>query len=70
LIAHLKSSGIYAVFHYISLHSSPFYKDKHEGGSLPHTDRYSDTLLRLPFYHDLQKEDVALICKKISSFYA
>ena len=35
LIKHLKDNDIQAVFHYLSLHSSPYYKDKHDGRSLP-----------------------------------
>jgi GH24 family phage-related lysozyme (muramidase) len=39
LIAHLKKDDILAVFHYLSLHDSPFYKDKHDGRDLPNSDR-------------------------------
>jgi dTDP-4-amino-4,6-dideoxygalactose transaminase len=67
LIAHLKSLGIMAVFHYISLHSSPYYKDKHDGRSLPNSDRYSDCLLRLPMYYELNP---ALIIEACLSFIA
>ncbi|HWY37016.1 MAG TPA: dTDP-4-amino-4,6-dideoxygalactose transaminase, partial [Bacteroidia bacterium] len=40
LIAHLKKNGIAAVFHYLSLHRSPFYHAKHDGRDLSNTDRY------------------------------
>jgi dTDP-4-amino-4,6-dideoxygalactose transaminase len=53
LIEKLKENKIHAVFHYLSLHKSPFYQDKHNGRHLPQTDFYSDTLLRLPFYYEL-----------------
>lgn len=53
IINSLKSNGIMAVFHYISLHSSPFYTEKHDGRELQMTDRYSNCLLRLPFFYDL-----------------
>lgn len=53
IIEKLKSKGILSVFHYISLHESPFYKDKHNGGILAETQKYTDRLLRLPMYFEL-----------------
>ncbi len=44
LIDHLKGNGILSVFHYLSLHKSPFYEGRHDGGELP----VSDTLHQLP----------------------
>jgi dTDP-4-amino-4,6-dideoxygalactose transaminase len=58
IIEKLKSSGILAVFHYISLHSSPFYNQIHNENPLPQSDRYSDCLLRLPMYYELDVEEV------------
>ena len=58
LIDKLKNKGILSVFHYISLHSSPYYKDKSGAAELPQTDRYSDCVLRLPFYHDLDVNNI------------
>ena len=46
LIKKLKDNDILAVFHYLSLHSSEFYKDKHDGRPLPECDRYADCLVR------------------------
>lgn len=69
LIEKLKSENILAVFHYISLHKSPFYRDKHDGRTLANCDRYSDTLLRLPLYYELSFEDVDRICKVITDFF-
>jgi dTDP-4-amino-4,6-dideoxygalactose transaminase len=34
ILDHLKVNGILAVFHYLSLNKSPFYKDKHDGRRL------------------------------------
>jgi len=56
-IAKLREEGIYAVFHYLSLHKSPYYFDKHDGRELPNSDFYSDCLVRLPFYFDLSEMD-------------
>lgn len=58
VIEKLKADGILSVFHYISLHESPFYKAKHDGRSLPQTDRFSDCLLRLPMFYELEIKEV------------
>ena len=58
IIEKLKSKGILAVFHYISLHSSLFYKEIHNGNRLPESDRYSDCILRLPMYYELDVLEV------------
>ena len=70
LIAHLKANNVYAVFHYLSLHKSPYYKDKHDGRELPNSDKFSDCLIRLPFYYELQKEEISRITQCIAHFYA
>ena len=52
-IAKMKARDILTVFHYLPLHSSAYYKDKHDGRALPNCDRYADTLVRLPLYYGL-----------------
>jgi len=64
LIEKLKTDGIHTVFHYLSLHQSPFYREKHDGRNLPHSDRYSDVLLRLPMYYELDVNKVVEIIQK------
>jgi dTDP-4-amino-4,6-dideoxygalactose transaminase len=69
LIAHLRSHGILSVFHYQSLHKSPYFASKHDGRQLPHADRYSDCLLRLPMFFELSPQEVTnTICPLIQSF--
>jgi dTDP-4-amino-4,6-dideoxygalactose transaminase len=58
LIDVLKKNDIYAVSHYLSLHKSIFYMNKHDGRELPHSDRYTDCLLRLPLFYELSLQDV------------
>lgn len=70
LIAHLKSKEINAVFHYLSLHSSPFFKDKHDGRPLPYSDIYTDCLVRLPLYYTLTEEDQNLVIDEVLKFFA
>jgi dTDP-4-amino-4,6-dideoxygalactose transaminase len=69
LIKYLKESDIQAVFHYLSLHSSPYYQNKHDGRPLPNCDRYADCLVRLPMYYDLTEKQVEQICELIQLYY-
>jgi len=69
LIAHLLNNGIKSAFHYLSLHSSPYFQSKHDGRILTESDRWSDCLLRLPMFADLKEEEVDYICEKICKFY-
>ena len=68
MIEHLKNESINTVFHYLSLHKSPYYFNKHDGRVLPQTDHYSDSLLRLPMYFDLEVTDIMKVSKKINEF--
>lgn len=68
LIKELKEKGILSVFHYLSLHKSPFYIGKHDGRELPVSDMYTDCLLRLPLYYELELEQVDEISEVILNF--
>ncbi|ABG60241.1 dTDP-4-amino-4,6-dideoxygalactose transaminase [Cytophaga hutchinsonii] len=70
LIDYLKAHNILAVFHYLSLHKSPYFSDKHDGRSMDYADQYAETLVRLPLFYDLSTEDQEFICTKILSFYS
>lgn len=65
LINGLKAHGVHAVFHYLSLHSSPYFADKHDGRSIPNSDRFSDCLVRLPLFYELTDEQCAYVCDKV-----
>lgn len=69
LIKHLKEHNILAVSHYLSLHKSDFYNERHWGGELPNCDRFADTLLRLPLYYELTDNQVDCISENISDFF-
>ncbi|WP_298898672.1 dTDP-4-amino-4,6-dideoxygalactose transaminase [uncultured Psychroserpens sp.] len=69
LIEFLKSKDIKAVFHYLSLHKSSYYTDKHDGRALEMTDYYADHLLRLPLFYELELNDIDYIVSQIQSFY-
>ena len=55
-IAKMKAQNVSCVFHYLPLHSSEYYKAKHDGRALPNCDRYADTLVRLPLYYGLEPD--------------
>ncbi len=58
LIDHLKARGILSVFHYVPLHLSDMVRQWGYGtGDCPVTERVGDTLLRLPFYNDLEPDE-------------
>ncbi|GAB2958333.1 dTDP-4-amino-4,6-dideoxygalactose transaminase [Hymenobacter coalescens] len=69
LIDHLRQQQILPVFHYLSLHKSPFYADKHDGRELPWADHYTDCLVRLPLYYELSHEQQERVTEAILNFY-
>jgi len=69
LIKVLAENNINAVFHYQSLHKSPFYKLKYTGENLDNSDRYSDCLVRLPLFFELEQETIVSISKIILNFF-
>lgn len=63
IINELKTNKILSVFHYISLHKSPFYEEKHDGRLLPESDKFTDCLVRLPMFFELET-DLVINCLK------
>ncbi len=61
VLGKLREAGIHAVFHYLSLHSSPYFQQQHDGRALPHSDRFADCLLRLPLYYEMTDEQCDFI---------
>lgn len=70
LIDFLKVKGILSVFHYLSLHKSPYYSHEYCGDKLINSDKYTDCLLRLPLFYELNEEEQSFIISAIKSFYA
>jgi dTDP-4-amino-4,6-dideoxygalactose transaminase len=69
LIGHLKNREILAVFHYLPLHCSPYYSNRHDGRPLPNARRHSDCLLRLPLYYELTENEQDRIIEAVNHFY-
>jgi dTDP-4-amino-4,6-dideoxygalactose transaminase len=67
-MSYLKNRGIQTTFHYLPLHSSVYYKDKHDGRILSECDRYSDTLVRLPLFYELTDMEVEKIIRTIREY--
>ncbi|KEO73462.1 dTDP-4-amino-4,6-dideoxygalactose transaminase [Anditalea andensis] len=66
MLKKLKENGILAVFHYLSLHKSPFSMALHPGKiELPLSDNYSETLIRLPLFYDLEMPDLHKVTRFI-----
>ena len=71
LIAHLKSLGILAVFHYLPLHLSEYAKQwGGKPGDCPVTEDVSDRLLRLPFFNSMTPEIQGQVIEAIRGFKA
>jgi dTDP-4-amino-4,6-dideoxygalactose transaminase len=69
LLSFLKKKGIHAVFHYLPLHSSPYFRDKHDGRPLPNTDRFAGCIIRLPFFYGLKERQIGFITRAIRDFF-
>ena len=57
----LKLNNIHAVFHYLSLHNSEYYQAKHDGRVLINSDKFTECLVRLPLFYELNTSNVLKI---------
>jgi len=69
LIEYLGRHNVLAVFHYQTLHNSPFYQTRHDGRRMPNASQYADRLVRLPLYFELTLADQQRIVAAIQAFY-
>ncbi len=70
LMKSLADQGILAVFHYQSLHKSPYYASHYKGAELPNADRYSTCLLRLPLFYGITEDQVSRVCAAIEKHFS
>lgn len=70
LISFLREKGILSVFHYLSLHKSPYYKNLYVGEELPNSDKFTDTLIRLPLFYELTENQQLFIINQIKAYYS
>jgi dTDP-4-amino-4,6-dideoxygalactose transaminase len=69
LLLHLKNNQVLAVFHYLSLHSSPYFINNHDGRSLEYSDFFTDTLIRLPLFFELPEAAQNKVVSLIFDFF-
>ena len=70
LIDHLKENGVWAVFHYIPLHSAPAgEKFGRFNGEDEVTTKDSERLVRLPMYYGMSNADSDKVIEEVISFY-
>jgi dTDP-4-amino-4,6-dideoxygalactose transaminase len=69
ILSYLKSNGILAVFHYLPLHESPFYANKHDGRDLPYSKMISENIVRLPLYYNLTNEEQDFVIESVIKFF-
>ena len=70
LINNLQEKKINAVFHYIPLHSSDYFNSKYNGDKLINCDNYSNCIIRLPMYFELNKAAQVNIINCVLNFYS
>lgn len=69
ILAFLKGKGVHAVFHYISLHRSDYYLRDNKLRRLNNSERFSDCLIRLPFFFELEQENLDYIIEQVKNFF-
>ena len=68
-LSFMRKNEINPVFHYLSLHKSPYFVKKHDSRELTESDRYSNTLIRLPLFYTLTDDELNYIIKKTKEFF-
>jgi len=69
LIDYLRENGIYCVFHYVPLHSSPAGRRyARTGGTLAVTESLAGRLVRLPLWPELEQADE--VAEQVAGFFA
>ncbi|MEM7101933.1 MAG: dTDP-4-amino-4,6-dideoxygalactose transaminase [Bacteroidota bacterium] len=68
-IKHMNGNGVRAIFHYLSLHRSPFYEGRYIGSALPNSDHFTECLVRLPLFYELSEEQQNYVIDKVLSFF-
>jgi dTDP-4-amino-4,6-dideoxygalactose transaminase len=69
LLSYLNDNGVFAIFHYLPLHKSPYFASKYQGKELNESDYYGSHLIRLPLYYELTLEEVSKVADLITEFF-
>ena len=69
-INYSRKNKVLSVFHYLSLHKSPYYlKNKKDSSLLKYSDIYTDSLVRLPLFFDITDNEVEKVIEVVLSFF-
>lgn len=68
-ISYMKANQVKTPFHYVALHKSSYYNDRHDGRPLPWVETYQDCLVRLPLFYDLETSEVDRIIDLTVEFF-
>ena len=69
LISYLKRKGVHAVWHYLPLHQSRYYRKHHKPADLPNSTMFSRTIVRLPLYFSLSPVQCRQVIKAVRSYF-
>ncbi len=70
LLAHLQERGIRATFHFVPLHQSPMARTLGLNCvSLPNTERLAASLIRLPFFYEITRDQQDRVVDAIYAFF-
>ncbi len=64
----LNLKSIWATFHYLPLHLSPFFKDQYYGPELKNAVKFSESIVRLPLHLHLAEVDINYIIKWVKNY--
>jgi dTDP-4-amino-4,6-dideoxygalactose transaminase len=67
ILSKMKNVSIHAAFHYSALHTSKYFQRYNSQLSLPNSEKFSDCLLRLPFFTDMSEEYIDLVVNCLRS---
>jgi dTDP-4-amino-4,6-dideoxygalactose transaminase len=72
LQAHLKTKGVgHAIYYPLALHLQPCFAHLgYRRGSLPATEAAMDSVISLPIYPELTREQQDTVIETVTSFYA
>ena len=71
VLAHLKADEIYAVFHYVPLHSAPAgLRFSRFHGEDIFTTKESERLIRLPIWYGMEEQTIEYIANSVIRFYS
>ena len=69
LIKYLNENNIAAVKHFYPLHQSKFHSKSNNSSDFPNTNKFNNTLIRLPLHYYLELDEVDFIVRKIGDFF-